>query len=207
MGVADLSTEKASSLYFATEEEFVAWCEEDVRAEYVDGEVIVHSPASSQHERILMFVGTLITMFTSRHGLGTVLGSNTQVRLRPRLRRIPDLTFVAKGREDIILENHIEGAPDLVVEVVSPDSAARDWRDKYIEYEKYGVREYWVIDPANKRLEAYGRTEKGKFEIIPPDKKGHVHSEVLSGFWLRPEWLWQEKLPDVMELAKELKIV
>jgi len=141
------STEIASNLRPMTEEEFEAWCDEDVRAEYVDGEVIVHTPASTRHNDVMWFLGTLLNLFASHHDLGRVLGPELQVRLRPGLRRVPDLFFVAKARADIIHEKHIEGAPDLVIEIVSPDSVVRDWREKYFEYEAAGIREYWVIDP------------------------------------------------------------
>jgi len=144
-GVAVKSTEIASIPRSMTEEEFEAWCDEDVRAEYVDGEVIVHTPVSTRYNDVMWFLGTLLNMFVSHHGLGRVYGPELQVRLRPGLRRVPDLLFVAKARTEIIHERHVEGAPDLVIEIVSPDSVVRDWREKYFEYEAAGVQEYWVI--------------------------------------------------------------
>jgi len=188
-----------------TEQEFELWCDEDTRAEYVDGMVVLHSPASQSRERINVFLITLLQLYVDHHRLGTVFGSNFQLRLRPGLRRIPDLAFVSKDRRDIVQETHIEGAPDLVMEVASPDSLVRDWREKYFEYEKAGIREYWIIDPQAKRIDLYHLTEQGGYEVVVPEE-GVLYSQVIPGFWLRPEWLWQEPLPNVLEIARQLGI-
>ena len=124
-----------------TETEFVAWCDEDTHAEWIDGEVIVASPASATHVRLVKFLLQVLDGFVRLHHLGEVLGPELQIRFGAlRHRRVPDLFFVATARANIIQRNHIEGAPDLIVEIVSPDSLARDWRDKYLEYEAMGVR-------------------------------------------------------------------
>jgi Uma2 family endonuclease len=118
---------------------------------------------------------------------------------------VPDLIFVAAENSVTITQTEIDGAPDLVVEIVSPDSVERDWRDKYFEYEKAKIREYWVIDPLSKRFQMYCLNAKGKF-VAQPLEKGILKSNVLPKFWLKAEWLWQEPLPNVVAVAKELKI-
>ena len=190
---------------FMTEEKFLDFCDEDTRAEYIDGEVIVHSPASYKHGRIGMFLGSIIQFYIDQHQLGTVLGDNFQVRLRAGLRRVPDLMYISKENKNRIRNNEFDGAPDLVIEIVSPDSIERDWRDKYFDYQEAGVREYWIIDQANKRMVIYSLNNKGKYETLKPDQ-GILKSKVLPGFRLNPEWLWQEPLPNVLTIAKELKI-
>jgi len=203
--VAEIKETKTSvPLRFSSEEEFEAWCDEDVRAEYVDGEVVIHSPASRSHERLVVFLSTLIQLFADKHNLGTVFGSNFQIRLRPGLRRVPDVAFVSQTRREILQERYIDGAPDLVMEVVSPDSLVRDWREKYLEYQQAGVREYWVIDPQAQKIEVYGLKEAG-YRLMPPEE-GKLHSEVLPGFWLHPEWLWQDPLPNVLDVAREWEL-
>ncbi|MGQ9625707.1 MAG: Uma2 family endonuclease [Anaerolineae bacterium] len=193
-------------LYFATEEEFEAWCDEDVKAEYVDGKVIVHSPASTRHVDMVLFLASLLKFFVAKHDLGTVLGPEAQVRLRPGLRRVPDLLFVAKERTDIIRETFLEGPPDLIIEIVSPDSIARDWREKYWEYEQAGVSEYWVIDPQARRMDVYCLEETGRYKAMTAEA-GVYRSRVVSGFWLRSGWLWQEPLPNVLEVVGELGVI
>jgi len=186
-----------------TEEEFEAWCDEDVKAEYVDGEVIVHSPVSTRHSDIVWFIGYLLRTIARQRDLGRVLGPELQVRLRPGLRRVPDLFFIAKERTDIIRPTLVEGAPDLVVEIVSPDSVERDWREKYLEYQAAGVGEYWVVDLEYQRLAVYRLDEQGRYQAVPAGE-GVYRSQVLPGFWLRAEWLWQEPLPNELDVAREM---
>ena len=189
-----------------TEEEFVEWCDEDIRAEWVDGEVVVASPPSSRHADLVGFLLVIMRLIVARRNLGSVYGE-VQVRLATiRCRRVPDILFVAQDRLSIVHPNHIEGAPDLVVEIVSPDSVARDWEDKLLEYETGGVREYWVIDPMAQRIEAYVLGGDRRYASIQA-QDATLHSNVLAGFWLRPSWLWQDPLPDPFEVLKELGVL
>lgn len=188
-----------------TEQEFLEFCDEDTRAEYIDGEVIVHSPGTFKHENISGFLLTLIRLFVEQHQMGFVLNSNFQIRMKPGLRRVPDLVFISKENEQNIARTEFEGSPDLAVEIFSPDSFERDWRDKYFEYEKAGIMEYWVVDPNSQQMKVYCLNEQGKFDSQQAEK-GIFKSKALPGFWIKPEWLWQEPLPNVISIAKELKI-
>ncbi len=190
-----------------TEEEFVAWCDEDIQAEWVNGEVIVHSPTSTKHADLVGFLTILMRLFAIHHDLGIILGPEVQIRLKAqRIRRVPDLLFLTKERKNMVKTNHIEGAPDLVVEITSPDSLARDWREKYMEYEAAGVREYWVIDPMSQRVEAYTLGEDKHYRQIE-EKEGVIRSTAMDGFYLRPAWLWQEPLPNPLDILKEWGVI
>jgi Uma2 family endonuclease len=123
-----------------------------------------------------------------------------------RRRRVPDLLFVSTERMGILKATEVDGAPDLIIEIVSPDSPARDWREKYLEYEAVGVREYWVIDPMSKRVEGYALGADGRYSLIE-EKDGVVHSTVMTGFFLKPVWLWQEPLPNPLDILRELSVL
>jgi Uma2 family endonuclease len=97
-----------------SEEEFEAWCDEDVAAEYVNGEVIVRSPVRTQHSELAIFMAAILRLVSEQLDSGRVLGPEVQVRLRPGLRRIPDVMFIANDRAEIIQETRVEGSPDLV---------------------------------------------------------------------------------------------
>jgi Uma2 family endonuclease len=190
-----------------TEEEFVAWCDEDTRAEWVDGEVIMPSPANLKHVDLAGFLNLILRMFVTNRGLGGVYGPELQVRFASlRRRRVPDLLFVSTERMNILKATEVEGAPDLIVEIVSPDSLARDWREKYLEYEAAGVREYWVVDPMSRRFEGYTLDADGHYTLME-EKDGVVYSTVLSGFLLKPAWLWQEPLPNPLDILRELGVL
>lgn len=190
-----------------TEEEFVAWCDEDVKAEWVDGEVIIMSPSSLKHVELTAWLQMLLFLFVDRKKLGRVLGTEFMIRLgAQRRRRVPDILFVASARTHLLKPNHFEGAPDLAIEVISPESQSRDRRQKFAEYEKAGVREYWLVDPLSRTVEAYALDASGKFQLIEPIGEGRINSAVLPAFYLRPDWLWQEPLPDVIGMLREMGI-
>ena len=190
-----------------TESEFVAWCGgfEHARAEWVDGEVVVMSPANRGHVRLNRFLIAVLNSFVEDGDLGEILGPEFVARFHAegRLRRrVPDLLFVVKERQNLVGPTYLDGPPDLAVEVVSPDSGDRDHDEKYRDYESGGVREYWIIDPEAKTLEAY-RLDGGAFRRIE-EAGGRVASAVLPGFFLRPDWLWRDPLPRVSDVLREL---
>ena len=113
--------------------------------------------------------------------------------------------FVDKSRVHLITTNHLEGAPDLIMEIVSPDSESRDWREKYLEYEAAGVREYWVVDPMSQHVEAYALSGDGKYaQIMEQDER--IASSVVAGWYLRPKWLFGEKRANVLDALGELGV-
>src|SRR5947207_11682422 len=117
-------------------DEFLKWLDEDTRAEWVDGEVILMSAASYRHQALVNFLANLLTLFVEAHDSGDVIPGPFQMKLpvRPSGRE-PDLLFVSKERQDLIRETYLNGAADLVVEIISIESRGRDTLDKREEYE------------------------------------------------------------------------
>jgi Uma2 family endonuclease len=186
-----------------SEQEFLDWCGPETRAEWVDGEVVMMAPVSFRHADLSAWLLSIIRMFVRRRDLGVAVGGELYVRLSGR-RRLPDVLFVSKARLGIVKENHVEGAPDLIMEIVSPESESRDWRDKYLDYERAGVTEYWVIDPASKHTEVYVLTN-GKFAPVV-ERDGKIASTAIPGFYLQPQWLWQNPLPSELDVLHELGV-
>ena len=115
-----------------TYQEFLAWADEDTLAEWVDGKVIMNSPASRRHQEISNFLNTLLTFYVSIRDLGRVLFAPFQVKLGPDLPgREPDLLFVASEHLDRLKETHLDGPADLIVEIVSQESQQRDRGEKF----------------------------------------------------------------------------
>jgi Uma2 family endonuclease len=189
-----------------TEAEFEAWCDEDVRAEWIDGEVILLSPSNVPRVRLNMWLYSVLRAIVAAENSGEVLIMEIQTRLEAvRQRRNPDLLFVSRARQQIIKHTYIDGPPDLVMEIVSADSRSRDWRVKFAAYEKSGVREYWVIDPEAKQVEAYALGRNGKFALIR-EADGKVRSKVMRTLYIRPEWLWTFPMPTPESVLKELGV-
>jgi Uma2 family endonuclease len=190
-----------------TEEEFVAWCDEDVRAEWVDGEVIVMSPDSYDNDDLQTWVAAVLRAYVEQKDLGRVFGPNLQVRLADqRRRRVPDVLFVEKSRLDIIRRNHLEGPPDWAIEIVSPESQSRDRRDKFLDYQTAGVREYWIIDPVSENVETYVLTPNGVYERSQQIGTT-VTSSVAPGFTLEVEWFWEPKRPKIVDVLRRLGVI
>jgi Uma2 family endonuclease len=192
-----------------TEEEFVDWCRrfERVRAEWADGEVIVMSPANIDHVDVTDFLGAVLRVFVENHDLGRTFVQEFTSRYRSGsrlVRQLPDILFVAKARLHLLHPTYLDGPPDLAIEVVSPDSVARDYRDKYLDYQAAGVREYWIVDPLARAVEAWRLDpQAGAYQRIA-EAEGRIASEVLPGFFLRPDWLWRDPRPRVTDVLREL---
>lgn len=201
-----LSIAALESTASMTEDEFVEWCDEDIRAEYVDGKVIVMTPESVQDERMRWNIGTILGLFVEHHDLGEVFGPNLQIRLRPRLRRIPNLLFISQERLHLLEEAHFEGAPDLAMEIISQDSKERDEDDKFKEYEAFGIPEYWIIAPLSKRIDVYRLSDQGKYDPLLPDASDIYHSAVIPGFFVNPQWIWRQPPPKKRDILRELGI-
>ncbi len=182
-----------------TYEEFLAWADEDVHAEWVDGEVIIHMPPKDIHQNIVGFLYTLLRLFVDFFSLGAVRTAPFEMKLSPYgPAREPDILFVAREHLERLTEDRLAGPADLVVEVISEDSVTRDRVKKYYEYQAAGVREYWLIDPrpGEEQVDFWVRDEDGKYRAVAIGDDGIYRSAVLSGFWLRVDWLWMEELPD-----------
>jgi Uma2 family endonuclease len=175
-------------------EEFLEWADEDTLAEWVDGEIIMTSPASLRHQAIAFFLNGVLDGFARPRQLGRVVAAPFQMRLETSGRE-PDVLFVAAAHMDRLKPTYLDGPADLAVEVVSPESAGRDRGDKYYEYERAGITEYWLIDPQTERAEFYQLDAAERYHLILPDGDGLYHSAILPGLWLRVAWLWQDPPP------------
>jgi len=195
----------ASPPRFATEEEFEEWCDEDTKADYVDGEVIVMTPESILNSLYETRIGSLLEIFVGNNDLGFVFNTGvTQVRLRSGLRRNPDVIFVKKSRAHILRENYIDGAPDLIMEFVSPESETRDWEEKFAEYEAAGVPEYWIVDRRQRRYAVYYLGDDRSYHPLAP-REGKLFSHVVPEFWVKVEWFWLTEPLYAVEMAKEVE--
>jgi Uma2 family endonuclease len=189
-----------------SEEDFVRWAVGNrVRAEWVAGEVIVMAPSNIDHADLSTWLCGLMRGYVEKRELGLII-LDVFARLDepvPQL-RVPDIVFVDKTRLDIVKGTRIDGAPDLVVEIVSPDSQSRDWREKFTVYQAAGVREYWIIDPIGQTVEPHSLTPRGYQRIAEVD--GRISSAVIDGWCLRPSWLWRQPRPAIFDLLRELGI-
>jgi len=184
-------------------EAFLDWANEDTLAEWVNGEVIMVSPASARHQQIVNLLVSVLSTFTRIHDLGLVLDGPFQMKLANSGRE-PDILFVAKSHLDRLKSTYLDGPADLVIEVLSPESISRDCGEKFAEYQAAAIPEYWLIDPQAELAELYHLDAKGSYQLIAADDEGRYHSQVLPDLWLRLAWLWADPLPDAEDLLLEI---
>lgn len=192
-----------------TEEEFLAWLPGEQNAEWVNGEVIFMSPAATKHVRITSWLDRVLGTYVEIKKLGELLGPELAVRIEHTglSRRVPDLLFLCRENLGRLQVNHLEGPPDVAIEIVSLDSTRRDWHEKRQEYEAAGVKEYWIIDPNSETFQALLRMDDGTFAELPLDSDGVFHSPTITDFWLKPAWLWQADLPQVAASLRSLGVI
>jgi Uma2 family endonuclease len=189
-------------------EDFLAWCDEDTWADWVDGDVIMVSPASRRHQDIVRFLVSLLSLHVESHDLGTILIAPFQMKLGEDMPgREPDLLYIASSHLDRLKNTYLDGPADMVVEIISEESIGRDRGEKFVEYEAAEVLEYWLIDPIREQAEFYRIGTDNHYHPVMPDDEGIYHSEIVEGFWLRVSWLWQDPLPTVLEVCRELNLL
>ena len=176
-------------------EEYLRIDTEGRLAEWVDGETRVYMANTLPHQQIQRFLHHIIDGLAEERELGTMLAAGYAMQnRRGGSGREPDLVFVLREHEDRLQNSHLAGAPDLVVEVVSADSPERDYIEKFREYEAAGIPEYWVIDPRPGRQRAeFFILRDGRYQPSLPDANGIYRTALLPGFWLRLDWLWDER--------------
>jgi Uma2 family endonuclease len=174
------------------------------RFEWKDGSLVAVEPTSDEHAKEALFLTNALNYYVEEHDAGQVMPDQFAQRLDPETIRIPDVAFFKKDNLDKIKPTHSEGGADLIIEIVSPDSRIRDKGEKFYEYERAGVEEYWIVDPERKRAEFF-RLREGAYEPVLPDAEGRVYSSALKGFFVRVEWLWNR--PKLRDVYRELGLI
>jgi Uma2 family endonuclease len=175
-----------------------------VHAEWVERRVHVMSPGNEPQGRLSRFLAAIIQYWADAHGgLGETYVNAYPVRLNEALAREPDVFFVRREHADRVHSTFVDGAADLVIEIVSPSTRAVDRGVKYYEYEQAGVPEYWLVDPLRERVEAYRLGAGGVYRPLALGDPEVLRSEVLPGLWIPVAWLWQQPLPLMPAVFRE----
>ncbi len=165
------------------------------RWEWVDGEAIKRMPVQFRHDRINGFIYVLLLHYTMKFDLGEVFGPFLMRLISRPSGREPDVSFLRKDRLDLLRKTFVDGPMDLAVEIISPESDARDREEKLSEYERGGVQEYWLLDHFKQEAFFYQLDAAGKYQRVFEDATGRYDCAVIPGFWIDVSWLWQEPKP------------
>jgi Uma2 family endonuclease len=174
------------------------------QTEWLAGEVAIYPMTNNvPHQQLLQFLNSLLDYFLAEHDLGVLLLAGVPMYVGDaHPAREPDLLVVLKQHQTRIAETYLDGIADVVVEIVSPESMARDRAEKLREYEALGIPEYWLFDPIRTDVVFYGLGDDGHYHPIPCDKSGRLVSRVLAGFRLHPSLLWKKPYPRGREVGK-----
>lgn len=136
------------------------------RHEILDGEHVMSPAPKTKHQRIVSRLDRSLGTFVDERGMGEVFVAPFDVVLSEHDIVQPDVCFVADDRLGIVDEDNCKGAPDLVVEVLSASTRRRDLIGKRKQYERFGVREYWVVDPAVDAVQTFRPGADGRYERV-----------------------------------------
>jgi len=183
---------------------------EGIRSEWVAGTVEVYAMSTGRkHAELLGFLHVLFMFFMSKHRPGKIYLSDFPMFINDtEPAREPDLMIVFQENQARVQPTYLDGPADLVLEIIPPESGSRDRGDKFIEYERFGVPEYWLIDPIRRAATVYNLNAEGYYQELGLDEHGRLTSKILSGFAIDPNVFWQDDLPfggEILALLEAMK--
>jgi Uma2 family endonuclease len=202
LGIKMVEVPYTLRMYDVTEEMFDELVDEDTRAEHIDGVMIVYSPVSLRHSSITGFLRMLLRGYSAENHLGLVLGPNSLIHLAEGRRFAPDAFFIRQKRVPEPLPSQFEGAPDLVVEVLSPSNRLEDLHGKRPTYREARVPEIWYVDPQHQQVIVDRLSGQQYVEQVI--ESGRLSAHALPGFWIETDWLWTEPLPNEMACLRKI---
>jgi Uma2 family endonuclease len=187
-----------------TFEDFCAIVPHGKKGDLIDGVIHIAPPDPTKVDRLWGWLQVLFSCYVEVKKLGRVFSLRVAFRLDDRNAPEPDIAFLRGEHANRIHRTHVEGPPDLAMEIVSPDSVERDYEKKRKQYEWAGVPEYWIIDDEEKNLLLLRLNPQGQYRKVQL-RRGGFHSKIVPGFRLDPNWLWQEPVPfTALEIADKL---
>jgi Uma2 family endonuclease len=174
-----------------TYEDYLRLPEDGYHYEVIEGVLYMTAAPTIKHQDVARNLLVALHLFVRERKQGKVYDSPVDVQLSDQTVVQPDIIFIARERLSIIKESHVEGAPDLIVEILSPTNWVIDRRDKFAVYQAAGVGEYWIVDPDAKTVEVYN-LRQGRYTLVERYEPGQtVQSERLTGFEISVDALFE----------------
>lgn len=148
----------------------------------IGGDLIMSPAPTLYHQQIAGNIFFLMRDYVNKKQLGKILFAPVDVYLDEENTFQPDIVFVSKERTSIMDEQKINGAPDLVIEILSESTAYYDLKKKKEYYEKYGVKEYWIADPMEKTIDLYVLGARGFIMEAQAKMNQTIASVIIQGF-------------------------
>ena len=175
-----------------TDEQFMSLPEDSNCYEYVDGELVIVANSGLEHGYLAVTLSCFLTIFVRTHKLGVTCDSSTAFKMKTGNKRAPDLAFIAKERLQGLKrlpKGFFDGAPDLAVEIISPNNTFEEIHNKLVEYFENGTRLVWVILPDEECVLVYHKPKPSKLLQLEDSLDGE---DVIPNFNLPLSELFQE---------------
>jgi len=177
-----------------------------MHCELVDGNVIKMSPITIQHQNIFGYLFVLLGAYFDFAKNGRVITQPFTQRLpNVQPKREPDLMVVLAENFGRIRQTFLDGPADVCIEIVSEESASRDYMTKLEEYQEGGVDEYWLFDPLRRVALFYRLNANGLYEPQSLDAEGNYRSARLPGLVIHVPTLWQIPLPGTGAIVRSVE--
>ena len=174
--------------------------DENKKMEFINGEIIVHSPVKLQHNSATSSLCNLLKTYVIKNGLGFVGVEKIMISLT-RNDYEPDVCFFGIEKAKKFKKNQVQfPAPDLVVEVLSGSTEKHDRETKFQDYAAHGIEEYWIVDAEKETIEQYF-LQNEQYELLLKSNSGEIKSLVLPDFEIPIRAVFDEKL-NVETLSK-----
>ncbi len=162
--------------------------QEDQKAEFINGEAVIHSPVKIEHNNASGLLYTILKSYVSLHRLGFA-GHEKILTCFSLNDYEPDVCFFSRAKSDLFKKGQMKfPPPDFIAEVISPSTENTDRTDRFADYGLAGVGEYWIIDPAGESIEKYVLRSRGTpaaclcYELSLKVRTGMIHSDRIAGF-------------------------
>jgi Uma2 family endonuclease len=174
--------------------------------EWVRGYVVKMAAISMRHQWIIDFLADLLRTYFVLRPIGQIASHKFLMKLdKARSGREPDIMVILNENPNKLIETMLLGAADICIEVVSPTSVARDYDEKYQEYETAGVREYWILDYRRQVADFHRLNAEGKYERVMPTDDNTYTTPLLPDLRLHVPTLWEDMLPDIIMTVQSVQ--
>lgn len=168
-----------------TYEDYVLIPDDGRRHEIIDGEHYVNPSPNTKHQRVLLKLATALHNHVAPRQLGEVFVAPYDVVMSTFDVVQPDIMFINSEHAALITARNLQGTPDLVIEILSPSNRQYDEVLKLKRYDRFGVAEYWIVDPDNDAITVYRRGASGLEVVVRAATGGSITTDLLPDFTLR----------------------
>jgi len=170
------------------------------------GNVVKMSPVHERHDKLNRYLAMLFEAYFALKPIGQIRQEPFVMKSRVDLpAREPDIQIILNDNPGQLHSTYMQGPADICIEIVSPGSVEHDRGKKFVEYQKGGVREYWIFDSIAIECLFYRLSEDGIYRRQYPDQDGNYRTDLLPGLVINVHTILQSNLPDLFEIGESVK--